>query len=538
MAPCRTTPISPADAGGLVVSVSPPASAVGTAMLQRGGNAVDAAVAVAFALQVTWPSAGNIGGGGFMMVAPPRGKPVCIEYRETAPSAATPTMFKLGERRFGHKLVGVPGTVRGLARAHEQFGKLQWGEVVLPSVRLAEDGFALNAALVRSLNSALRNGADFPEFARVYGKPGGGTWRAGDRLVQPDLGRTLRSLVDQGADAFYRGAIADQIVAEMKSSQAGLISKADLANYRAKLRTPIHGTYRGHDLYTPPPPSSGGVALVQMLNLLETFDLRRRERWSAETMHLLIETMRRAFLDRARHLGDADFVELPKHLTTKEYARKLAASIDPHRATRSATLAKDIPLVDEPGETTHFSVIDREGMAVANTYTLEGGFGSKVVVRGAGFLLNNEMGDFNWQPGHTDTRGNIGTPANLIAPGKRMLSSMTPTLVLRDGQVVLVTGSPGGRTIINTVLQVVLNLIEFGMTGPEAVAAPRLHHQWLPDRVTFEAVEQPEFANRLQRLRAMGHTLNTSETTQGDAHTIWRDPKTKRYVGIVDQRMQ
>jgi gamma-glutamyltranspeptidase/glutathione hydrolase len=528
---------------GLVVSVSAPGSEVGVEILKKGGNAVDAAVATAFALAVTHPAAGNIGGGGFLMVypaasprdgQPQRAEPVCIEYRETAPAAAHKTMFPRDHDGYGHRAVGVPGTVRGMALAHEKFGKLPWRELVLPAVRLADEGFVIDAPLANSLNGIVTAARDYPELRRVFGKPGESraSWKAGDRLVQKDLARTLRLIAEQGPDAFYTGPIAEQIVAEMKAG-GGLITRQDLADYRAQVRQPIHGTYRGYDVYGPPPPSSGGTCLVLMLNVLENFDLKKQGRWSPDTLHLLIETMRRAYYDRARYLGDPAFTRIPAHLTTKEYARQLAQSIRLDRATRSEDLARDIPLAPEGSDTTHFSVIDRDGMAVANTYTLERSYGSRVVVRGAGFLLNNEMIDFNWRPGVTDRQGTIGTEPNLIAPGKRMLSSQTPTLVAREGKVVLVTGSPGSRTIINTVLGVVINVIDFEMGIREAVDAPRLHHQWFPDQVRFEGMSQ--HADLVEKLRAMGHQV--VGTKQGDAHSIWVDPKTGYFHGAADKRI-
>ena len=516
----------------MVVSVSAPGSDVGVAILKQGGNAVDAAVATAFALAVTYPQAGNIGGGGFMTVYPGRGaEPVVIEYRETAPAAATPTMFRKGDGAHGHRVVGVPGTVRGLAAAHQRFGKLPWKAVVLPAVKLAEDGFPLDLHVASALNAVLRAEPAFPELRRVFGKPGGGTWSAGDRLVQPDLARTLRGLADKGPDVFYTGPVAAQLVAEMKAG-GGLITAADLAGYTVNVRAPIHGVYRGYDIYAPPPPSSGGTCLVEMLNILENFDLPKQERWSPRTLHLMIEAMRRAYCDRARYLGDPAFVKTPAHLTSKEYARTLARTIDPNKATRSEDLAKDIPLAAESENTTHFSVIDKDGMAVANTYTLEHAFGSRVVVKGAGFLLNNEMMDFNWRPGVTDRQGGIGTAPNQIAPGKRMLSSQTPTIVAKDGKVVLVTGSPGSRTIINTVLCVVVNVLDYGMDVQQAVDAPRLHHQWFPDIVNFEG--DAAYASTRKQLQAMGHTLASKR--QGDAHSIWVDPRTGAYHGAADRR--
>ncbi len=519
--------------GGVVVSVSAPASSAGRATLEKGGSAVDAAVATAFALAVTHPAAGNIGGGGFMVVHPPAGKPVVIDYRETAPAAATATMYKKGESTLGHRTVGVPGTVRGLALAHAKFGKLPWKQLVLPAMALAENGFVLDAHHADSLNKVLVAPLQFPEMRRVYARADGQPWRAGDRLVQPDLARTLRRLAEDGPEAFYRGPIAEQIVAEMRSG-GGLITKEDLAGYQAIQREPIQGTYRGHVVYAPPPPCSGGIGLVEMLNILETFDLKKQGRSAPETLHLMIEAMRRAYCDRARYVGDPAFTEIPYRLTTPEYARQVAAQIDPVKATPSESLAPDLPLRPEGDSTTHFSVIDRAGMAVANTYTLEHSFGARVVVKGAGFLLNNEMSDFNWFPGVTTRTGLIGTPPNLIAPGKRMLSSQTPTIITRDGKVLLITGSPGGRTIINTVLCVVLNVLEFGLPVQEAVDAPRLHHQWLPDEARLERAD--ERRETLARLRALGHRASPGPR-QGDAHSIWVNPATGGYVGAADRRL-
>ncbi len=519
---------------GMVVAVSPPGADVGRDILRKGGNAVDAAVATAFAMAVTYPAAGNIGGGGFMLIYPPGGKggPVVIDYREKAPAAAHKTMYTKKDTWYCAKAVGVPGTVRGLALAHEKFGKLKWKEVVAPAVRLADEGFFIDDALASSLNWIVGGSEEFPELRRVLGKNGEANWKAGDRLVQKDLAATLRRIADKGADGFYKGEVADLLVAEMKRSK-GIITTKDLAEYEAKARQPIHGTYRGYDVYGPPPPSSGGTCLIEMLNILENFDLRKRDRFSPETLHLMIEAMRRAYCDRARYLGDADFVEIPAFLTSKDHARKLSQSIDPRKATKSEELAKDIPLKGEGDSTTHFSVLDSDGMAVANTYTLERSYGSRIVVKGAGFVLNNEMMDFNWFPGETTRDGTIGTEPNQVAPGKRMLSSQTPTIVAKDGKVVLVTGSPGSRTIINTVLCVIVNTIDFDMNIQAAVDAPRLHHPWFPDKASFEGVGR--YGDAVKRLEAMGHSVRG--TRQGDAHSIALDRRTGKYVGAADHRI-
>jgi gamma-glutamyltranspeptidase/glutathione hydrolase len=527
---------------GMVVSASGHASRTGRDVLMRGGNAVDAAVATAFAAAVTWPEAGNIGGGGFMMVYPGGGKPACIDYRETAPRASTPTMFQDDDRRNTCKMAGVPGTVRGLALAHQTYGRLPWKDLVLPAVELAEKGFEVDAPLADSANHVLEEigqspEAGFAELRRVYGKPDGGAWNAGDRMVLKDLAATLRSIALDGPDAFYSGRIAGQIVAEMRRGD-GTITRDDLDRYAAKVREPVRGTYRGYEVFGPPPPSSGGICLAEMLNVLECFDLRSHPRYSARNLHLMAEAMRRAYRDRAEYLGDPDFVEIPPHLTDKAYARRLADEMDLHAATPSEALSGEIRLAPESPDTTHFSVVDSDGMAVSNTYTLEASWGSRIVVRGAGFLLNNEMGDFNRKPGHTDRQGAIGTPPNRIAPGKRMLSSQTPVIVARDGNVVLVTGSPGGRTIINTVLQVVLNVVEFGMDLSDAVAAPRLHHPWFPDCLVFEGLDEDRYRAAAAELRAMGHSLSRpgGSGQQGSAHTILVDRETNTLCGVADPR--
>ena len=526
---------------GLVVCVSAPACDAGASVLAKGGNAVDAAVATAFALAVTHPAAGNIGGGGFMIVRTPAGAVTTFEYREKAPLKSTETMYLGADGQIvrgltsaGYLAPGVPGTVRGLELAHKKFGKLPWTDVIAPSIGLAE-GFVVSAALARGLNREVQGPmAPFPASVAAFGKPGGGEWAEGDRLVQADLSKTLRAIADGGADAFYKGWIADRIAEDMKTN-GGLITKDDLAAYKAKERAPIRGTYKGYDIVSMPPPSSGGVALVEMLNIVEPFDLKSKGLLTAPALHVQIEAMRRAYLDRARHLGDPDFVDVPvARLTSKEHARSVAASIDPAKASNSVELGKDIVTAPaaEPDETTHFSVIDRDGLAVTSTYTLEGSYGSHVVVTGTGFLLNNEMGDFNKKPGDTNLTGDIGTPANVIAPGKAMLSSMTPTLVAKDGRLVLLTGSPGGRTIINTVFTIVLGVAEYGLTGREAVDLARMHHQWLPDRATLEEGAVP--AEVLDALRAMGHEVR-SQSRQGDAHSIWVAPDGTPY-GVQDKR--
>jgi gamma-glutamyltranspeptidase / glutathione hydrolase len=516
---------------GMVVCVSPEAADVGVAILKQGGNAVDAAVAVALAEAVTYPAAGNIGGGGFMLVYLPGGEPTVFEYRETAPAAVNRDSFAKTTDWHDHKAVGVPGTLRGLELAHKKFGKLPWKDLVAPAIRLADEGFVLDAPMVKSLNEVLKK-AKNEEFRRLFGKDAGKTpWQVGDRLVQKDLAKTLKRIVDGGSAAFYSGELADLLVAEMKAG-GGFITKEDLAAYQAKECKPIHGTYRGYDIYGPPPPSSGGIALVEILNILETFDLKKLGPGAAETRHVMAEAMRRAFVDRAKYLGDPEFVRVPDFLTDKDYAKKLAGTIALDRATPSTSLADGITLSSESGDTTHFSIIDASGMAVSNTYTLEDSYGSRVAVRGAGYILNNEMGDFNPRPGVTTAKGRIGTEPNLVAPGKRMLSSQAPTIVAKGGKALLITGSPGGRTIINTVACVVTNVIDFEMEIQAAVDAPRQHHQWFPDELKLED-KNPDLRKKLE---GFGHKI-ASEPKQGDAHSIWIEPKTGVYHGAADKRI-
>lgn len=520
---------------GVVVSISRPASDVGVSVMKQGGNAVDAAVATAFALAVTYPAAGNIGGGGFMIVhpAPGKGQPTVFDYRECAPGAASPTMYSKEESQYSTRSVAVPGTVRGMALAHQRFGTLPWSQLLQPAIVLARDGFPIQPFLADLLNEVLAAAPEKTEFQRVFGKPGGGLWQPGDVLKQPDLARSLQLIADSGPDAFYREEIADKIIAEMERGK-GLITASDLTNYSAVERAPLSTRYHGYDVYAPPPPSSGGICLIEELNMLDSFNLKKWGRWDPTTVHVMAETMRRANYDRARYIGDPAFVQMPARLTTRDYARELAATIDLQHATRSIELSKEIPIAPEPQNTTHFSVIDSQGMAVANTYTLERIWGSRVVAKDTGILLNNQMRAFNIFPGLTDTNGTVGTAANVIAPGKRPISSMTPTIVAKDGRVLMVTGSPGSQAIPHTVLEILVSVLDFKMSAKEAVEAPRFSHQWFPDQITFEAPERyPEMVKALQ---AMGHTvIRTGPLPQGDAHTIYAR-KPNNYVGVTDSR--
>ena len=541
----------------VVVSQEAHASDVGREIHRRGGNAIDAAVATAFALAVTHPSAGNLGGGGFLVAFLAEEKKVfTVDFREAAPAAAHERMYLdeqgrlLPKHRAGPRAAGVPGTVRGLAVAHERWGKLPWAELVRPAEALAREGFPVSATLARSLNAQLfaltpevrvaediadRDDrlADFPASVAAYRRPDGNPWKPGDRLVQPDLARTLDRIASKGPDDFYRGETA-RLIADDSAAHGGIISLDDLAAYRAKERSPTRVAYRGHDVYGMGPPASGGIVLGIMLNILERYDLKADGARSALTVHRVAEAQRRAFYVRATEIADPDFTAVPvERLTSKPFADELARTIRDDRATPSTELAT-FPMTPIEGDhTTHLSTIDAAGNAVALTYTLEEGYGAKSVVPGAGFLLNNEMGDFNLIPGRTDASGRIGTPANRIAPGKRMLSSQTPTIVLKDGRVRVVTGSPGGRTIPNTTLWVVLDILEFGLDPRAAVDAPRTHHQWFPDRIVLEGDAWP--ADVRESLEKKGHRLGGVKT-QGDAHTIVVDPTTGRRHGVADSR--
>ena len=522
---------------GMVVSQNEIASRVGADVLRDGGNAVDAAVATAFALAVTHPTAGNIGGGGFLLMRPVTGDPVAYDFREMAPAKATATMF-LEEGKYSstrhhdsYLAVGVPGTVAGLHLAWTERGSLPWRRLVEPAIRLARDGFVVSDGLARSLAGALKSMARYPASVAQFSK-NGTPYAMGETLRQPDLARTLELIASRGPKGFYEGETALAIEKDM-AAHGGLITRDDLKAYQPKKRVPVTGTYRGYDVMSMPPPSSGGTGLIEMLNILEGYDVKASGHGSAATVHLMIESMRRAFADRARFMGDPDFNgSLPVgRLTSKEYAAELRGGIKPDRASVSSPTAFDWPA--ESDETTHLSVVDSKRNAVALTYTLEAGYGSKIVAPGTGFLLNNEMGDFNAGPGLTTVEGLIGTDANLAAPRKRMLSSMTPTILSKDGTLFMVTGSPGGRTIINTVLHTIVNVVDFGMNAQEAVDAPRFHHQWLPDRTQFERFGlSPDTVALLQ---AKGHTLAPAGA-QGVAEVIVYNAKDDLLEAGCDRR--
>ncbi len=526
---------------GMVVSSHYLASQAGKDILIQGGSAVDASVATAFVLAVTLPSAGNIGGGGFL-VHYGNEKATTFNFREKAPLAAAREMYldengkvKDNSNHEGILSVGVPGTVAGLYAAHEKFGKLEWSKLIQPAIYIAENGFVVSPPLARFSNWVLNNKTDYPSTAKVFLKDPNTALKAGDTLVQKDLSETLKRIRDKGPKGFYKGKTASLIADFMKQND-GIITKKDLSRYEAAELEPIIGNYRGYGIIGMPPPSSGGVAVVEMLNILEGYDLQNEGHNSAASLHLITEAMRRAFADRALFLGDPKFNEqMPlEKLTSKEYAEDLRNSIRENLASVSdSTNFNKGHLIYESPETTHLSVIDKDGNAVSLTYTLEQSYGSKIVVDGAGFLLNNEMGDFNAIPGYTDSKGRIGTKPNQIEPEKQMLSSMSPTIVTKNGEPFIIIGSPGGRTIINTVLQVILNVIDYQLDIARAIESPRLHHQWLPDVTYFEDWGFSPDTKRIYE--AMGHETKT-RNSQGQAMGIYIDPETGLLEGAADSR--
>lgn len=524
--------------GGMVSSRSDMASEVGKQILQQGGNAIDAAVATTFALAVVYPSAGNLGGGGFMLVALKDGTVIAQDNREKAPGAAHRDMFLDSAGNVDRDLAvnslqasGVPGTVAGVLDALDRYGTMTRAEVMAPAIKLAREGFVLNDDLAGQFAENLEGFRQYPaSLAKFTNK--GEPYKAGDRWVQTDLADTLQRISDEGRDGFYKGYVAEQIAAEMQRNN-GLMSTDDLAGYEPVWREPIHGTYHGYDIWSMPPPSSGGVLLVQMLNMLEPYELGKLGYGSTETAHLMIEAQRRAYADRAEYLGDPDFVDVPaQKLISKEYARSRFSDFDPGKATDSAAIGAG-KWPEESPQTTHFSVVDKDGNAVSMTTTLNRSYGNRIVIPGTGILMNNEMDDFSSKPNTPNSYGLIGRDANEIAPGKRMLSSMTPTIVTKDGSLVMLTGSPGGSTIINTVLEVVINVLDHGMGAEQAVASPRFHHQWLPDNVRYETgAFSDQVANEL---KAMGHKgLAGSGFGIGDANTIVR--KDGVLEGVSDPR--
>jgi len=524
---------------GMVVSSDSLATKVGVEILKRGGNAVDAAVAVGFALAVTYPQAGNIGGGGFMVIKMANGETVTIDYREKAPIKAHEDMFLDESGNFvpeksqiGHLSVGVPGSVAGLLLALEKYGTMSRKEVLNPAIELAEKGFIVNEGLARAFKNAFEHFKKFPSTMKYFSK-NGEPYKEGDLLIQKDLAKVLKLIRDRGRDGFYKGKVADLIVAEMKRG-GGIITHEDLEKYQPVIRKPVIGNYRGYEIISMGPPSSGGVCLIELLNILENFDLKKYGHNSSYTIHYLVEAMKRVYADRAEYLGDPDFVEIPlDKLLSKEYAKEIASQIDTFFATPSSKIVRSVSPPQDGIHTTHYSVVDKWGNVVSVTTTINSYFGSMVVVDGAGFFLNNEMDDFSAKPGVPNQFGLLGNKANSIQPGKRMLSSMTPTIVLKNGKPFLVLGSPGGSTIITSVLQVILNIIDFEMNIQEAVDAPRVHHQWYPDEVYYEKRGLP--LDVIENLKKRGHKLVERHGFQGEVQAILIDENGIKY-GAADPR--
>lgn len=532
----------------MVSSIHSLATDAGVEVMREGGNAIDSAVATGFALAVVHPQAGNIGGGGFMIIRMADGQLHFLDYREKAPSAATADMYwdKQGNvvpglSTVGYKAIGVPGSVAGMVYAEKHWGKLGLEKVMAPAIRLARDGYPLPWEYAKEFQS--RHLAEFPDSRRIFQRDGN-FYQPGDIFKQPELAKTLERIA-ANPDDFYHGEMAKQIAAAVQKG-GGIITAQDLANYEVKDREVIHGSYRGYDIYSAPPPSSGGVALVEILNILEPFDLAKDGADSAEAMHLTLEAYRRAFMDRADFMGDPDFAKIPvAQLIDKQYAAAWRESINPEHASISKDLKRPaefnnldkvarVALAPEPNETTHYSVVDPEGDAVAVTTTLNGSFGSGVTADGLGFLLNNEMDDFTAKVGVPNMYGLIQGPANAVGANKRPLSAMTPTIVTKDGKLFLVLGSPGGPTIITTVANVLMGVVDYGLDIQQAVDAPRFHNQWLPDKAT---VEKNRFSpDTLRLLTNEGHKIDDRNSYWGDAECIMIDPKTGERLGGHDER--
>ena len=528
---------------GMVVSQHYLATNAGHSILAEGGNAYDASIAVAFALAVVLPRAGNIGGGGFMVLRLADGTVTTIDFREKAPSSSSRDMYLdsnndviKGASWSTAIASGVPGTVAGLALAHDRLGSLDWSKLVSPSVQLARQGIPITLKLHDDFNSFGRKAwfSQYPSSMEKFYKSDGNPYLFGDNWIQNDLADTLERIQNNGKDGFYKGKTA-QLIADFMLANDGLITLEDLEKYQAIERKPIKNDYRGYTIVSMPPPSSGGIILSEMLNILEGFNLNEIGHNSAQYLHLLTESMRRAYADRANYLGDPDFNEnMPlEKLQSKEHAANLRGTINMSNKSESDPALFAQPYESE--ETTHFSVVDKDGNMVSLTYTLEFGYGSHIVVKDAGFLLNNEMGDFNAVPGVTDASGKIGTTPNQIRPEQRMLSSMTPTIVAKNGVPLFATGTPGGKTIINTTMQTILNIIDHGMTIAESIEAPRIHHQWLPDVTSFERLGiSPDTRTKYE---SYGHKIRVRDTI-GSAMGVYRDPETGIISGAADSRAE
>ena len=513
---------------GMVATQEALASDIGLQILKDGGNAVDAGVAVGFALAVTLPRAGNLGGGGFMMIYDAKqGKTVALDYREKAPSSASRDMYLDDEgnavsdlSRYHGLAVGVPGTVAGLLKALEEHGTMSREQVMAPAIALAEDGIEVTAGLSESLTALSDRLQKWPSTKKVFFKADGSAYQPGERLKQPELARSLKRIAVQGADGFYKGETARKIVNAVNTA-GGTMSLQDLADYDAIARVPVKGNYRGYEIVSMPPPSSGGIHIVQILNILEGYPLGDYGQNSAKTIHLMSEAMQLAYADRAEYLGDSDFIDVPASgLTSQAYADKLRTLIDPNKATPASTIKANNPIPYESDQTTHFSIVDKDGNAIANTYTLNFSYGTGLVAEGTGILLNNEMDDFSAKPGVPNGYGLIGGDANAVEANKRPLSSMSPTLVFKDSKPYIVTGSPGGSRIITTVTQIISNVIDHDMNIAEATHAPRIHDQWLPDEIRIEKALN---IDTVKKLESMGHTVSP-KSAMGSTQSIMLTP--------------
>ena len=513
---------------GMVATQEALASDIGLKILKDGGNAVDAAVAVGFALAVTLPRAGNIGGGGFMMIYDAKqGKTVALDYREKAPSSASRDMYldKDGNAvsdlsRYHGLAVGVPGTVAGLLKALDNHGTMSRGQVMAPAIALAENGIEVTAGLSESLEALSDRLQKWPSTKKIFFKPDGSAYQPSELLRQPELAKSLKLIAAKGSDGFYKGETARKLVKAVNEA-GGNMSLQDLANYRAIARVPVKGDYRGYEIVSMPPPSSGGIHIVQILNILEGYPLKDYGQNSAQTIHLISEAMQLAYADRAEYLGDSDFIDVPASgLTSQAYADKLRSLINPNKATPAATIKANNPLPYESDQTTHFSIVDKDGNAVANTYTLNFSYGTGLVAEGTGILLNNEMDDFSAKPGVPNGYGLIGGDANAVEANKRPLSSMSPTLVFKDSKPYIVTGSPGGSRIITTVTQVISNVIDHDMNIAEATHAPRIHDQWLPDEIRIEKALN---VDTIKKLESMGHKVSP-QAAMGSTQSIMITP--------------
>ncbi|MCB1756888.1 MAG: gamma-glutamyltransferase [Gammaproteobacteria bacterium] len=523
---------------GMVATSHHEATRIALDVLKEGGNAIDAAVTAGFVLAVTQPRSGNIGGGGFMLVSSEKtGEVVAIDYREKAPAGAFEKLFQdengdvVEERsRFSHLSAGVPGTVAGLALALEKYGTISLQDALAPAIELAENGFPVPPRFTEGTKSAEQRLKKWPSSTRHFYKEGGSAYEPGEVFVQKELAATLRRISKEGVKGFYEGETARLIVEDMKA-HGGLITEEDLKNYQPVIRKPIHGNYRGYDVYSMSPPSSGGTHIIQILNTLEGYPIGDSGHNSAKTIHLMAEAMKVAYADRSEYLGDSDFIDVPlEALTSKAYAEEIRKHIDPDKARPSADIKPGNLEGFESNETTHFSIADKFGNAVSNTYTINFSYGSGIVVPGAGFLLNNEMDDFSAKPGVPNAYGLLGGTANKIEPNKRMLSSMSPTIVKKDGKNYMITGSPGGSRIITTTLQVLLNVIDHGLNIQSAVSAPRVHHQWLPDEIR---IEEGISADTITLLESMGHSV-VQKSAMGAIQSILIDEAL--FLGAADPR--